>query len=144
MHDKEVKEKNEKADKNLQQKLSARQNELQPSLDLLLNDRREIIDENQQLIQDVTALRIKHSTAVDLLFKLKSTFELFIIETKQVDGAEAHKMAAQLIESKKNCFADAAETWPKVKQLLQSKRFSKYSVKFTYGIDIIAFKDFNP
>ncbi|XP_066927591.1 cilia- and flagella- associated protein 210-like [Clytia hemisphaerica] len=106
MHEKEVKEKNEKEEKIRQNKLNARQNELQPSLDLRLNARREIIDENQQLLQDVTALRIKHSTAADLLFKLKSTFELFIGETKQADAIEANKLATQLIDCKKTSFIE--------------------------------------
>ena len=92
MHDHEVQEKSKKAEKILKETLDARKTSLQPKLDLILNEKRVVCEKNEHLEETVKAMRTKQLTAVDLLVKLKKSFEFFVMETKQLPMTEAKKL----------------------------------------------------
>ena len=92
MHDHEVQEKSKKASKMLEEILATRKISLQPKLDLILNEKRVVCEKNEHLEETMKAMRTKQLTAVDLMVKLKKSFEYFVMDTKQLPIVEARKI----------------------------------------------------
>ena len=87
----EHKKKEEEAMKNKKLKL-------QPKLDLLHHQRDILVEKNQQLQQELNAMKIKHKSGLAIIDKLVASFQYFITETKAVDEEEARKLSTQLIK----------------------------------------------
>lgn len=101
-HIQQVNEINERKEKRLHKQSERKRQELQPTLDFVIHQRKTISDKHLTLEEEVKALRIKHLFALGLMDKLKRSFEYFVLETQHVSSGEAKQMVIRFLQRQEN------------------------------------------
>ena len=113
MHQQEINEKTKKAEKELSRVLCVKEVQLQPKLDLILNEKQLAYERKDHLQEKLEAARTKELVALDLLLKLRTSFEHFAMEIKRTSRVEAEHFVSDAISRHRKTNIDSSHDYAK-------------------------------